>query len=146
VGRLGCVDPLERCAPAMPSPLRQTSTPPPSARTTSLPSPPDSSEKTTKAPTRLSSPVIQALEIIRAYHQGYPPDSQWIKIHLQCGDYETLQQQFREESLWGYVEDKIRCLYSLETNSCRTLVRRIVIGMVLTITLSQQIRLESPHS
>ncbi|KAI9761714.1 MAG: hypothetical protein M1840_001718 [Geoglossum simile] len=126
------------------------STTPPSAPITSLPSPPESSEKARKAPTRLPSSVVQALEICQApqshalnvgltvgFWRGIdcarvaapsaaymlrhrlvarelslsdrdPPDDQWIKIHIQVGDYEILQQQLRQEDLWGYVEDKIR--------------------------------------
>ncbi|KAH0555676.1 hypothetical protein GP486_006380 [Trichoglossum hirsutum] len=99
----------------MPGPSRRTSTPPPSAHTTSLPSPPDSSEKTPKDTTRLSSPVIQALEVIRACRRGYPPDNQWIKICFLPGDYEILQQHLREEDLWGYVEDKIRYDWNPQT-------------------------------
>ncbi|KAI9861628.1 MAG: hypothetical protein M1813_005238 [Trichoglossum hirsutum] len=85
---------------------RTSCTPPPSDHTRSLPTPPSSTEKTL---THLSAAAAQALQLIRDCHRGFPPDRLWTKIHLQRGDYQKLEQQLKDEDLWGYVEDKIRC-------------------------------------
>ncbi|KAI9760042.1 MAG: hypothetical protein M1840_002743 [Geoglossum simile] len=94
--------------PPWPTSSASLSKTPPSAPITSLPSPPDSSEKERKALARLPPSVVQALDIVHACYQGHPLDDQWIKIHFQVGEYKILQQQLRQKDLWGYVEDKIR--------------------------------------
>jgi hypothetical protein len=77
-----------------------------STRSSSLPSPPDSSEKERAGP--FSRSINRALQIIRATKRGQPPDSSWIKIQVQRGEYKRLVEQLEEEDLWGYVQDKIR--------------------------------------
>jgi hypothetical protein len=87
----------------MPEPSQRASTPP---TCTSLPSPPDSSEKTAA---RLPSGVVEALEFVRSYNCGYPLEgAKWIKIHLRKGDYAILRAQLVEDGLDKLVEGKIR--------------------------------------
>ncbi|KAI9762283.1 MAG: hypothetical protein M1840_001427 [Geoglossum simile] len=89
---------------------------------TTFPSP-DSSEET---PTRLPSPVVQALDIARACFQGYILSDQWIKIHFLVGQYEILQQQLKQEGLWGYVIDKVKYVYSDRADSLRHQIKLII--------------------
>ncbi|KAI9761447.1 MAG: hypothetical protein M1840_001791 [Geoglossum simile] len=84
-----------------------TRTPPKeSTRSSSLPSPPDSSGKERAEP--FSRSINRALQIIRAMKRGQPPDCSWVGIRLQRGEYKKLVERLEEEDLWGYVQDKIR--------------------------------------
>ncbi|KAI9761450.1 MAG: hypothetical protein M1840_001794 [Geoglossum simile] len=97
-------------SPPWPTSSASLSTTPPSALIT-LPSPPDSSEKAREAPARLPSSVVQALDII-------------------------LQQQLRQEDLWGYVDDKIRYDWNPFTGELiyrmPTAIHDVFIGYVVT--------------
>ena len=90
-------------------PPRPTSTPPPSARKNPLLSPPDSSSNTREPP----SSIAQVLNTVGAYCGGHPPGSQ--KFTLLPKDYEELKKELKNKGLLCYVEDKIRCVYSVET-------------------------------
>ena len=85
-----------------------------SSRASSLPTPPDSAEKPPPSPfssTRLSlsRPVQRAIQIIKSTKRGRHPDSSWIKLRLERGDFSRLKEQLKaEDDLWGYVLDKIR--------------------------------------
>jgi hypothetical protein len=40
-------------------------------------------------------PVTQALRVVRATNRGHPPESNWVKLRLLCGDYEKVIEQLK---------------------------------------------------
>ena len=84
----------------------------------SLPTPPGSVEELStpslsqslsySTPTSLSQPAQDAFQIIKSVKYGRRPESPWIKLRLEPGDFSLLKERLKVEDLWGYVEDKIR--------------------------------------
>jgi hypothetical protein len=81
----------------------------------SLPTPPDSAEElsTSTSPSlsssahSLSQPAQLAFDIFKSIKQCYGPDSSWLKLRLEPGDYSLLEEKLKVKGLWGFVDDKI---------------------------------------
>ena len=59
--------------------------------------------------TSLSQSAQYAFQVIRSIKQGRRPDSSWIKLYLEPGDFFLLKERLKvEDDLWDYLQDKIR--------------------------------------
>jgi hypothetical protein len=84
---------------------RKNITPPSSFRGTPL-TPPPTDEKA-------FTPVTRVLAIFRGIKAGGFKSPLWIVIQLALGEYDEIERRLKqEESLWGYVKDKIRWVAS----------------------------------
>ncbi|KAH0556365.1 hypothetical protein GP486_005711 [Trichoglossum hirsutum] len=90
----------------------RTSTPP--DQIISLPPSQPQSRSAEKPPARNSSTslaaVQTALHLLQEHRKGRL-DKLWYTVHLSPEDYGELRKELRNQSLYGYVEDKVRCDY-----------------------------------
>lgn len=92
--------------PAMKTPGREGE----AKSASSLPTPPGSAGNSSVS---LTASARLAFEAIRDKKDGRPSRSSWIAFHLEPGDFAPLKGALQGESLWEYVEDKIRSILLL---------------------------------